>query len=577
VGDPSRAAAFIRDNDLNLSPKVEIVEPADESIVVGPADIEIKAVTVDPDGYVGKMEFYANNRLIGAQEMVFIVAPPPGQPQQFSFLWSNAPLGAFILTAKAFDSQGAVSLSDPVRILVVSHPPLPVVTIEATDPVGAEPDPRSAGPAIDTAVFTVTRKGGDLTQALKVFYRIGGTASNAADYVALSGEVVIPANAVSAPVIVSPLGDDLVEGTESVILTLEQLRCVTTNTPPPEGCYIVGKPSRALASIRDNNWQPNQPPKVAFLSPANGAVFLAPADIRLVAAAQDADGWVSTVEFFAGERSLGVVTNRPWIVEPVRLPALDGAVLSGLPSISIPIAPPFCLMWPDVPAGEYELTAVATDNEGASARSIPIRIAVREGAQPPVVTIMAIDSIAREGTTNNACFRIRRVGPTHEALTVHYAIGGSASNGTDYETLQGSAVIQPGRRTVRIPIRPVDDALPERIETVLLRLQPSPLDVFPPPYVVGRPAAASVIILDNDWPRPVTQNLPDGALHIRLPMTDGYPCRLEASADLVNWEPVLSQFSVTEEGIDYVEGEKEQLSRRFYRVLPEVEVEVEED
>jgi hypothetical protein len=40
-------------------------------------------------------------------------------------------------------------------------------------------------------------------------------------------------------------------------------------------------------------------------------VFIAPADISIVAQARDPDGRVVTVEFFAGTHSLGIVTNNP--------------------------------------------------------------------------------------------------------------------------------------------------------------------------------------------------------------------------------------------------------------------------
>ncbi|MBI5387313.1 MAG: hypothetical protein HZA90_21845 [Verrucomicrobia bacterium] len=575
VGEPDQATAYLRDNDANLSAKTEIVEPRDGSVFVAPADIQIDVVTVDPDGYVSKVQFFADNRLIGEQEMIFIIALPPGQPQTFSMTWSNAPLGAHVLTARATDDRGAVSVSDPVHVAVVLNPPLPVVTIEATVPTTQEQDPRLMAP-LRPAIFTVTRRGGDLTQTLKVFYRASGTASNGVDFDKLSGETEIPANALTSMLFVTAIDDALVEGTETVILALEQLRCVTTNTVPADGCYIVGTPGRAVAYLHDNDTPPNQPPKVALLSPANGATFVAPADIRLAASAEDPDGWVSTVEFFEGTNSLGLVTNFPWIVELARLPDLNGAVLSGLGTTPLPIPPVFRLWWSNAPAGQYVLTAVATDNEGGSRRSVPIEISVRPENQSPVVTIMAIDSVAREGTTNTAAFRVRRVGPTNEPLTVAYSVRGSASNGVDYVTLPGAVTIPAGRRTVRIVVTPLNDNLPETAETVIAQLQPSPLDVFPPPYVVGRPDTAAVLILDNDTPRPVTVNLPDGNLHVRLPMLNGLPYRLEASSDLRNWEPVMSGVTVTEDGIDFVEGEKKLLPRRFYRVVPELEMEEEE-
>jgi hypothetical protein len=396
------------------------------------------------------------------------------------------------------------------------------------------------------------------------------------DYHLLSGAVDIPQNSATADIVVAPIDDNLVEGTESVCLALEQLRCVTTNIPPPDGCYIVGQPGRAVAYIRDNDLPPNQPPSVALISPPNGAFFTAPANIRLVASAKDIDGWVSSVEFFANGTSLGIVSNDVWFVEMVRMPELNGTMISG-PSVTpgLPIQAPLVLNWSNVPPGQYSLTAVATDNLGATGRSGPVQITVLESHDVPVVRIMTIDPIAREGTTNHAVFRVRRTGGTNDPLTIWYSIGGTASNGVDYLTIPSSITIPAGRRSARITIIPIDDQIPEGIETVIIHLQPPLVDVYPPPYQLGRPACAAAIVLDNDCPQPDTMTLPDGNFHVRLPMSNGLPYRLEASSDLRTWEPVAGNV-VAGDGISYVEGQSQTLGLRFYRVIPELEPEIDD-
>jgi hypothetical protein len=51
---------------------------------------EIDVVTRDPDGWVWKVEFFANAEKIGEQQIHFIIPPPPGQVQ-FSMVWSSVP------------------------------------------------------------------------------------------------------------------------------------------------------------------------------------------------------------------------------------------------------------------------------------------------------------------------------------------------------------------------------------------------------------------------------------------------------------------------------------------------------
>jgi glucose/arabinose dehydrogenase len=84
---------------------------------------------------------------------------------------------------------------------------------------------------------------------------------------------------------------------------------------------------------------PNSPPIVSIISPSNGAIFISPAEITIEAAAMDTDGTIVKVEFFDGESSLGSVATSPFS-ETITLYA-----------------------------GSHPLTAVATDDKGATATS----------------------------------------------------------------------------------------------------------------------------------------------------------------------------------------------------------------
>jgi hypothetical protein len=118
----------------------------------------------------------------------------------------------------------------------------------------------------------------------------------------------------------------------------------------------------------------NIPPVVSLVKPRDGAVILGPTNLKLIASAYDPQGTVTEVEFFAGTNSLGVVTNTPivWItnwgaVFPIRQTS-------------------YSLTWSNVSTGDYDLTAVATDNGGVSSVSAPVTITVVSNL-PPVVRI----------------------------------------------------------------------------------------------------------------------------------------------------------------------------------------------
>ncbi len=535
---------------LNQPPTVKIVAPASGDVFLAPANIVIRAEAADHDGTVKKVEFYAGDQLLGAAE----TAP-------FSLTWSNVAVGEYVLTAKATDDDGATGISDPVKIIVKARPPeRTIVNIEATDPEAAEMSPL-VDAAPNPGVFKVWRTG-PTNIALTVFYAVGGTAENGVDYTKLTGEITLHEGSWSAEIVVDVIDDKLVEGPETVVLTLQPPICLPIEPPPP-GCYRIGEHATATVIIRDDEPPPNVPPMVRIAHPHEGEVFRAPASIEIVALARDPDGWVGLVEFFANEHKIG--EQRIVFIQ----------------------APPpgetqtFSLSWSNVSAGEYLLVAKATDDQGATGRSEAVKIRVVDGTPPPpVVTIHARDCFAREGTNSNgeidtATFVVRRNDGTNTDLTVFYSVHGTADNGVDYETLSGSVVIPTGFRSARIVVTPIDDSLKEKIETVVLKLEPDPSLGPIARYTVGWPNKAAAIIVDNDAPPPPCLRLPDGLFHICLPSNDGFCFRMECSADMLNWTPLCTSV-VAGGAIHFVDPEANDYPNRFYRIAPEINIDLDE-
>lgn len=190
----------------------------------------------------------------------------------------------------------------------------------------------------------------------------------------------------------------------------------------------------------------------------------------------------------------------------------------------------------------------------------------------PLVSIVARDPVATEGTncyrwpgwptptltnnlgrTNTATFAVMRERRTNESLTVFYTVGGTATNGGDYQLLSGNVVIPARQRVAPIDIVPVGDALPERIETVVLGLIEPPYgSPLPSPYVVGKQARAPAIIVDNDQPRPCTEHLADRCFHLTQPGRNGDWCRIEFSTNLLDWTVICTN-GVTDGAIHFVD------------------------
>jgi hypothetical protein len=109
----------------------------------------------------------------------------------------------------------------------------------------------------------------------------------------------------------------------------------------------------------------------------------------------------------------------------------------------------------------------------------------------PMVSIAATDNSANEGTQDAATFTISRTTVLSGDLTVNYNIGGTAANGGDYQSISGSVVIPDGQASATVTITPINDALAEGDETVLLTLNNDPA------YLLGT-SSATATLADDD-------------------------------------------------------------------------------
>jgi Bacterial Ig domain/Calx-beta domain len=555
---------------------------------------------------------------------------------------------------------------------------MPVVTVRAPDPLATWSG--------DPGLFTFLRDG-PTNAELHVFYFIGGTASNGVDYAAIGNYVTIPAGIREGAVPIKPINNGQTNA-ETVVLTLSQ-----PPTLPPIN-YNIGNPSNATVYIVSTNRTStnNFPPLVRIISPTNGAVFYTPLDLLICADARDPDGYVNTVEFFAGTNSLGIrtnclpcanpqnpfclvwsnvppgdyllsakatdndgasshsdfvkisvlqgpppppPTNFPPVVRitsppngamfraPVNIPIFayandrDGFVTSveffaGTNSLGLGNQLPcrtnstgswecptnlYVLVWTNAPLGTYALRAKATDNSGLTSVSEPVTVSILPPPPPPtnftpIVIILATDPIAIEGTncwtwpgctnatptwsgwpgticrtfTNcgpkNATFVVRRFGSTNDALTVNYRIGGTASNGVDYVTLPGSVTIGAGERSAQISIVPIDDGPPDISSTVVLKLLPATN------YFVGFPGGAAALIIDGPIPWPITGMLADHSFHLQAPAPDGAWFHIDYSTDMTSWTTICTN-QVVNGSIDFVDPDAQSDQVRFYRAVPD--------
>lgn len=127
-----------------------------------------------------------------------------------------------------------------LRFLVIPFdlPSLPQVDITASDSAGGEFG------ADRHVAFTVTRSG-STAAPLQVAYAGGGTATSALDYPPLFGLVQISAGHASATIPATVLSDSLLEGDETLVLTLSTAPTYRTGPSPSASATLLDRPLQA--------------------------------------------------------------------------------------------------------------------------------------------------------------------------------------------------------------------------------------------------------------------------------------------------------------------------------------------
>jgi hypothetical protein len=160
-------------------------------------------------------------------------------------------------------------------------------------------------------------------------------------------------------------------------------------------------------------------------------------------------------------------------------------------------------------------------------------------------------------------FTFSRTGPTIGALRVNFTIGGTATPGSDYQTVSTLVNIPIGASNMTVQITPIDDAIVEGNETVVFMLRTSTN------YIIGSPASATVTIADNDS-QPTVKLFSTGAqMTVSWNSVAGkvyQVCYKNALSD-PTWTPLGSPITATDTTSSYTDMPPTDSTVRFYNVL----------
>jgi hypothetical protein len=102
----------------NVAPTVSVKVPYNIVKYSAPARIKLNATATEKDGKITKVQFFNGTTKLHTEDVY-----PCG------FLWIDAPVGTYTLTAKVFDNSGNITSSNSIKISVVEENVRPVVNI----------------------------------------------------------------------------------------------------------------------------------------------------------------------------------------------------------------------------------------------------------------------------------------------------------------------------------------------------------------------------------------------------------------------------------------------------------------
>lgn len=382
--------AVVDRQHLNRS-EVILISPADGTVLPVDRETTLEALAVDPVGSIRRLEFLANDEVIGVSEILTREVDIPGRLRRHRFEWKPSKLtgvGWDLLTVRAKDAADQEIQSRRIRVRITDEDPalLPTVTLAP----GRTPASETGDRASRTASFILARHGGgDFAQSLAVFAEVTGSAHPGVDYrwVLNTEELLpppgtapfmaftIPAGTTEVEVPLEALPDPLAEGTETVTLRLidPPLLSARPHGLLPFASYLIGEPSQATVEIVDSN---ATEPFALLVQPEEGAPLVAGSTVPLIGLAGHPDRGVEALEFLAEGQVIGRVTYCCDVCD-------CAGPVPGRPFTAT-------LDWPNLPEGNHILTVRALFTGGEQLTSAPVNVVVA-GSSASLVLVSPVD------------------------------------------------------------------------------------------------------------------------------------------------------------------------------------------
>ncbi len=313
---------------MQATPTASITSPTTGSTYIEGDTVKINAAASNPGGTVSAVEFYINNVYVGKDTS----AP-------YLFNWISVE-GTHLITVKALHGTCQKNASVPVQIVVKKNKSPHVVTTAPTNGgIHFGPIPLHIAAAANDTDGVINHVDFFMNA---IFIGSDATAPYEIDWTSSEGNFTITSKAIDN------------KGAQATSAP------ITVTVYPPV----------------------DSPPVVNIISPANGSNFIFGSPITIAADAVDADGFVTAVEFFANNVSIGIDVTAPYEIS-----------------------------WPGA-VGLSTLTAKAVDNLCIATTSNPVHISVIDPNSPPYI----IEKIAGPCSTPTFCLPVTAVLPVKEII-----------------------------------------------------------------------------------------------------------------------------------------------------------------
>jgi Autotransporter beta-domain/Calx-beta domain len=310
-----------------------------------------------------------------------------------------------------------------------------------------------------------------------VSYSVGGLASAATDYSALSGSVVILANALTATITIPVLQDSLVEGSETVIVNLSAATSNVAITASGSATNTIADDDTSAVTIA-NTTDGNEAGLVAgVMTVSLSNQSATPTTVSYSVSGSATSGTDYTV------LSGSVIIPANALTATITIPVLQDSLVEGSETVIIALTAATSNV--AITASGSATNTLADDD--ASAATIANTTDGNEAGLVAGITTVSLSN------------------PSATPTTVSYIVSGSATSGTDYTALSGTVIVPANTLTATITIPVLQDSIVEGPETVIVSLTAATSNV-----AITASGSATNTLADDDASAATIANTTDG-------------------------------------------------------------------